>query len=125
MLAFIGVVLLGTAMVVFRWSLRRGKYRRYPYELFFFVGTSLAAGAASVALGPSWWNVSLAVLEAAALGMLTWYIVLGARFRRESVSVVPGERFPDFVLRDSLGAPFDSTTLAGKTALFLFYRGPW
>lgn len=125
MLAFVGIALLATAIMLFRSSLRRGKYRRYPHELFVFVGAGFAVGAASVALGPNWWNVSLLVLESSALGLLTWYMASGARFRRGSVSVKPGELFPDFVLQDSLGNTVDSKTLLGKTALFLFYRGPW
>ena len=57
--------------------------------------------------------------------MLVWYMTRGARFSRGEISLGVGDRFPSFSLRDSHGELFDSASLDGKTALILFYRGPW
>lgn len=125
MVATIGIALLFAAAIVFRASLSRGVYRRYPFELFGFVGASVVVGAVSVSRQPSWWSVLLLVVEVAAFAALIWYMSVGARFRRGKVSVAPGQKFPDFKLADSLGRTVDSTQLEGKTSLYLFYRGPW
>ena len=105
MLAISGFLLLFVSWGVFQWTLGRGSYRRYPHEQFVLVGAS--------------------ALELAAFAMLVWYMTSGARFSRGAISLGVGDRFPSFSLRDSHGELFDSARLDGKTALILFYRGPW
>ena len=70
----------------------------------------------------------LFIVELVALIAVTWYMGIGARFSRGKISVKVGEPFPSFRLPDSRGGTFDSDRLEGldgKTALYLFYRGPW
>ena len=69
--------------------------------------------------------VSVFAIELAAFAMLVWYMARGARFSRGEISLGAGDRFPSFSLPDSHGELFDSASLDGKTALILFYRGPW
>lgn len=128
MLAFVGITLLALSVFLFQWTLRHGKYRRYPFEQFALVGASAAIGFATVLTRPSVVHWILFIVELAALAALTWYISIGARFSRGAISVKVGESFPSFTLPDSRGGTFDSDSLAGpdgKTALYLFYRGPW
>jgi len=125
MLAVTGILLLAAAAGLFQLSLRRGKYRRYPHELFVVVGAAVLVGIAAVLVRPSVWAAMGLMVEVAAFGGLTWYMIAGARYRRGKVSVVSGDRMPRFVLQDSLGHSFDSESLSGSTALYLFYRGPW
>ncbi len=128
MLAFAGITLLFLSVVVFQWTLRRGKYRRYPFEQFALVGASAAIGLATVLTNPNIVHWGLFIVELVALTAVTWYMGIGARFSRGKISVKVGEPFPSFTLPDSRGGSFDSDSLEGldgKTALYLFYRGPW
>lgn len=125
MLAISGFVLLFVGWSVFQWTLRQGSYRRYPHEQFVLVGASVLIGLTTVLDRASVLHVSLFVIELAAFVMLVWYMIGGARFSRGEISLSVGDRFPTFALRDSHGDVFDSSKLAGKTALVLFYRGPW
>ena len=125
MLAILGILLLFFSWGVFQWSLRRGEFRRYPYEQFVLVGASFLIGLLSVLERASVLHVALFVVEAAALGTLTWYMSVGARFRRANIALSVGEPFPAFALTDSHGDIVESASLQGKTALYLFYRGPW
>ena len=125
MLAISGVLLLFVSWGVFQWTLGRGSYRRYPHEQFVIVGTSVLIGLWTVLAEPKALHITLFALELAVFGMLVAYMVGGARFSRGGISLAAGDPFPSFSLRDSHGEPFDSTRLDGKTALILFYRGPW
>jgi len=125
MLAMAGLLLLFVSWGVFQWTLRRGSYRRYPHEQFVLVGASVLIGLTTVLDRASALHVSLFAVELAAFAMLVWYMTGGARFSRGPLSLTVGDRFPTFTLTDSHGEPFDSADLAGKTALILFYRGPW
>ena len=125
MLAISGILLLGLSAIVFRWTLGRGWFRRYPHEQFVLVGGSVLVGLVAALQQPSAWRVGLLIVELAAFAMLTWYMTAGARFSRGEVALEIGDRFPDFELRDSHGGTFDSSLLEGKTSLILFYRGPW
>ena len=125
MLVLAGLALLALAAFVFRWTVLHGRYRRYPYEQFFLVGASVLVGLQAFFLRPGWLSGAALVVEAAAFATLTWYMARGARFRRGHVSLAIGERFPDFRLPQSTGGEFDSASLEGQTALFLFYRGHW
>lgn len=128
MLAVTGIALLFLSVFLFQWTLRRGKYRRYPFEQFALVGASAAVGLAAVLTSPNVVHWILFVVELLALTALTWYISVGARFSRGETNLKIGESFPSFALEDSRGGTFDSKSLQGldgKTALYLFYRGPW
>ena len=128
MLAFAGISLLVLSVVLFQWTLRRGKYRRYPFEQFALVGASAAIGFATVLTSPNVVHWILFVVELVVLAVLTWYMSIGARFSRGETSLKLGEPFPSFTLPDSRGGIFDSDSLEGldgKTALYLFYRGSW
>ncbi|TDI39994.1 MAG: hypothetical protein E2P02_17605 [Acidobacteria bacterium] len=128
MLALTGIALLFLSGVLFQWTLRHGKYRRYPFEQFALVGASAAIGFATVLTRPNVVHWVLFLVELVTLAGLTWYISIGARFSRGETSLKLGEPFPSFTLQDSRGGTFDSKSLQGldgKTALYLFYRGPW
>jgi len=125
MLAVTGFALLFVAAFVFRWTLLRGRFRRYPYEQFVIVGASVFLGMLAVSRRATALSFLALGAEVVALGLLVWYMSVGARFRRGNVAVSVGDRFPRFTLPDSSGQPFDSTTLDGQTALYLFYRGHW
>ena len=123
--AISGFLLLFVSWGVFQWTLRQGSYRRYPHEQFVVVGASVLIGLTTVLDRASILHVSLIVVELAAFAMLVWYMTGGARFSRGQIALAVGDRFPDFALVDSHGAVFESASLDGKTALVLFYRGPW
>ncbi|GMR23704.1 MAG: hypothetical protein BMS9Abin37_2162 [Acidobacteriota bacterium] len=125
MLAISGFLLLFVSWGVFQWTLGLGSYRRYPHEQFVLVGASVLIGLTAVLERASVLDVSLFVLELVAFAVLVWYMTRGARFSRGAISLGVGDRFPSFSLRDSHGELFDSARLEGKTALILFYRGPW
>ena len=125
MLVFAGLALLALAVFVFRWTIEKGRYRRYPYEQFVLVGAAVLVGIQAFSQRPGWLSGAALALEAAAFATLTWYMSRGARFRRSHVSLTVGERFPDFRLPQSTGGVFDSASLQGQTALYLFYRGHW
>jgi cytochrome oxidase Cu insertion factor (SCO1/SenC/PrrC family) len=125
MLAIGGILLLFVSWGVFQWTLRRGSYRRYPYEQFVLVGASVLIGLTTVLVRASVVHVVLFAIELAAFAGLVWYMSAGARFSRGAISLSVGDRFPSFELIDSHGRPFDSECLRGQTALILFYRGPW
>ena len=125
MLAIFGFLLLFVSGGVFRWTLRQGSFRRYPHEQFVLVGASALVGLSTVLSEPSAFHVALFALELIAFVVLVGYMVGGARFSRGEISLATGDPFPSFSLRDSHGKLFDSTQLDGKTALILFYRGPW
>ena len=125
MLAISGFLLLFVSWGVFQWSLGRGSYRRYPHEQFVLVGASVLIGLSTVIDRASVLHVSLFAIELVAFAMLVWYMTRGARFSRGEISLRAGDRFPSFSLPDSHGELFDSASLDGKTALILFYRGPW
>ena len=125
MLAISGFVLLLVSWGVFQWTLARGSYRRDPHEQFVLVGASVLIGLTTVLDRASVLHVSLFAIELIALAILIWYMAGGARFSRGKISLAVGDRFPGFSLRDSHGELFDSASLDGKTALILFYRGPW
>lgn len=125
MLAILGLLLLFVSAGVFQWTLRRGSFRRYPHEQFIFVGGSALIGLSTVLAEPNWLHIVLFALELVAFGVLVWYMGGGARFPRGNISLRTGDPFPSFSLRDSHGELFDSARLDGKTALILFYRGPW
>ena len=125
MLVLAGLALLVLAAFVFRWTVLHGRYRRYPYEQFVLVGASVIVGFQAFYQGPGWLSGAAFAVEAAVFGALTWYMSKGARFRRGHVSLSIGERFPDFRLPQSTGGVFDSASLEGQTALYLFYRGHW
>lgn len=125
-MAAAGFILLVLGVVHFYWTLRRGIYRRVPYELFAFVGASALVGLLAAIERPGVFVAGLFACELGALVLLTWYMGVGARFPRGEVSVRVGDKFPQFRLPDSEGVEFDSRALAGKsTALYLFYRGDW
>ena len=125
MLAISGFLLLFVSWGVFQWTLRQGSYRRYPHEQFVLVGASVLIGLTTTLDRASVLHVSLFALELVAFAVLVWYMTGGARFSRGKIALSVGERFPSFALRDSRGELFDSASLDGKTALVLFYRGPW
>jgi len=125
MLAISGFLLLFVSWGVFQWTLSRGSYRRYPHEQFVLVGASVLIGLTTVLERASVLHISLFALELVAFVMLVWYMTRGARFSRGTISLGVGDRFPSFSLRDSHGELFDSARLDNKTALILFYRGPW
>ncbi len=128
MLAFVGIAILVVSVFLFQWTLRRGKYRRYPFEQFALVGASAAIGFATVLTRLNVVHWVLFLVELVTLAGLTWYMSIGARFSRGETSLKLGEPFPSFTLQDSRGGTFDSKSLQGldgKTALYLFYRGPW
>ena len=128
MLALTGIALLFLSGVLFQWTLRRARYRRYPFEQFALVGASAAIGFATVLTRPNLVYWILFVIELVVLTALTWYFSMGARFSRGETNLKLGEPFPSFALEDSRGGTFDSKSLQGldgKTALYLFYRGPW
>lgn len=125
MLAVFGILLLIVSAIVFRWTLSKGWYRRYPHEQFVLVGASVLVGLTAALERPSFFRIALLIVELAAFAMLTWYMTAGARFSRGKIAVRVGDRFPDFELPDSRGETFDSSLLEGKTSLILFYRGHW
>jgi hypothetical protein len=126
MVAAVAVFLLALSVVHFFWTLRRGIYRRIPYELFTLVGAAALLGLFAALDRPGPVTVGLFGIELVALALLTWYMGIGARFPRGEVAVKVGDRFPRFRLPDSEGGEFDSSSLAGtSTALYLFYRGDW
>ena len=125
MLAATGVLLLVLSFVIFGWTLRAGKYRRYPHEQFVLVGAATVAGLVSVIDGPTIVETALFTLELLMFLFLVYYMSIGARFRRGNLSISVGDRFPSFKLLDSKATHVDSESLRGKTALYLFYRGPW
>ena len=125
MLAISGFFLLFVSWGVFQWTLARGSYRRYPHEQFVLVGASVLIGLTTVVERASVLHVGLFAIEIFAFAALLWYMTRGARFSRGTISLGVGDRFPSFSLRDSHGELFDSASLDGKTALILFYRGPW
>ena len=67
MLAITGILLLVVSAVVFRWTLGRGSFRRYPYEQFLIVGASAATGLWTVLHRPSAWHIGLFAVELVAL----------------------------------------------------------
>jgi hypothetical protein len=126
MIAAAAVLLLLLGVAHFFWTLRRGIYRRIPYELFALVGGAALLGVFAALEHPATVTVGLFGVELVALALLTWYMGIGARFPRGEVAVKVGDRFPQFRLPDSEGGEFDSSSLAGRsTALYLFYRGDW
>jgi len=125
MLAISGILLLFLAFGVFWWTLARGIYHRRPYELFVPVGASALLGLGAVLERPTLVPMGLFAVELAALALLSWYMSVGARFSRGKLRVSVGDRFPDFALRSSRGELVESRGILGKTALYLFYRGPW
>lgn len=125
-LAAAGIFLLATSVAVFFWTLRRGIFRRYPWEQFVLVGTAVALGLAAFVGEPNLPRFLLLGLELAALVSLTWYMGIGARFRRGRLSVATGDTLPRIQLLDSEGRRFDSDELLGRSsALYLFFRGDW
>ena len=128
MLAFVGILVLAASVALFQWTLKRGRYRRYPIEQFALVGASAAIGLTTVVGQPNAVHWLLFVIELLALVALTLDMGIGARFSRGEVNVKVGDVFPRLQLPDSGGGRFDSDSLKGrdgKTALYLFYRGPW
>lgn len=126
MLSIFGILFLVSAVYVFFWTLRKGNFRRYPWEQFVLLGIAVSLGARAVVERPSLLNGSLLFIELVALTGSLLYFGMGARFRRSRVSVLAGERLPSFTLPDSTGKPFHSESLEGETAaLYLFYRGDW
>jgi hypothetical protein len=126
MMAAAAMTLLALGVAHFYWTLRRGTYRRIPFELFAFVGASVLVGFLAAIERPGVLTAGLFVAELLGLVLLVWYVAVGARFPRGEVSVKVGDPFPQFRLPDSEGREFDSSSLAGKsTALYLFYRGDW
>ena len=81
-LAAAGILLLATSAAVFFWTLRRGIFRRYPWEQFLLVGTSAALGLLAFLGQPDTPRSLLLALELAALASLTWYMGVGARLPR-------------------------------------------
>jgi hypothetical protein len=126
MLSTFGILFLVSAVYVFFWTLRKGNFRRYPWEQFVFLGIAVSLGARAVVERPSLLNGALLFIEIVALTGSLLYFGMGARFRRSRVSVLVGERLPNFILPDSTGKSFHSESLEGETAaLYLFYRGDW
>lgn len=124
--AIAGLLLLAASVLLFFWTLRRGVFRRYPWEQFVLLGLAAAAGFGALWSRPGVVTLLLFGLEVAALAVFTWYFSIGARFSRGEVSVKAGDPLPRIQLPDSEGRPFDSDELVGKsTALYLFYRGDW
>jgi hypothetical protein len=126
MVAIAALLLLASGLFVFFWTVRRGVYRRYPYELFVLAGASALVGLFAALESPGPVSVALAAVEGIALALLVAYVVKGARFSRGDVAVKVGDRFPAFRLPDSEGGAFESASMVGKSAaLYLFYRGDW
>ncbi|MGH9318724.1 MAG: hypothetical protein ACRD21_27440 [Vicinamibacteria bacterium] len=124
MLATVGILFLGVSAARFFWTLRRGVYRRYPYEQFALVGTAAVLGLLAVLERPGIVSGALFLLELGALVIVIRYFGFGVRFPRGEIGVNVGDRFPDFTLPDSDGHTFDSRSLLGSsTALYLFFRG--
>lgn len=126
MLAIAGVFLLAASVVLFVWRLRRGIYPRYPWDQFALVGGAAALTLVAFIESPAPVEGLLFLVELGALGALTWYMGIAARFPRGEVSVRAGDALPRIQLRDSEGNLFDSDDLIGESnALYLFYRGDW
>lgn len=126
MLAAAGIFLLATSVAAFFWTLRRGIYRRYPWEQLVLVGTSTALGLLAVLGEPGPFAVLAFGVELAALAGVAWYLGMGARFARGRLPLAVGELLPRIQLPDSEGGSFDSDDLLGRSsALYLFFRGDW
>ena len=126
MVSILGILFLVSAGYAFFWTLRKGKFRRYPWEQFVFLVIAASLGAIAMVERPSLLNGSLLLIELVGLTVSFAYFGIGVRFRRSGVSVLAGKRLPSFTLPDSTGKPFRSESLEGETvALYLFYRGHW
>ena len=126
MLSILGILFLVSAGYAFFWTLRKGKFRRYPWEQFVLLGIAASLGALAMVERPSLLKGSLLFIELVALTVSFVYFGVGVRFRRSGVGVLAGKRLPSFTLPDSTGKLFRSESLEGETAaLYLFYRGGW
>lgn len=126
MLTAVGLTLLGLAIGAFFYSLGIGRFRRIPWgELLLLTGATIA-GLAALVRQPGFPTAVAFALEALSLAAYSWYLVVGGRFPRDTLSLKQGDRFPSFTLPDSGGEPFRSESLVGtSSALYLFYRGDW
>ena len=124
MLAWAGFLLVVSSVAVFFLRLRLGLYSRYPYEQFVLVGAAVVVGLVAALSRPGPVSLVLLGLELAALAVVVRYFAIGERFPAGEIPVAPGDPFPEFMLPDSEGRPFESRIQQrGTPALYIFYRG--
>lgn len=91
----------------------------------------LVASVACLVAGWEWLMEGVAtwlpfVVAAAGLGLLSLYVFWYSRFGRITGSRLDvGAKLPDFSLTDLNGKLVDSSSLHGRPAVLLFYRGNW
>ena len=125
-LALISFALVGIGIFVYMLVLRRGIYRRIPYEQYFLFSAASALALYAAGKEPSILNWAALAASALVLGTFVWYIHFESKFPRTGLRIKTGERFPSFSLPDSQGGTFDSAEKRGKkSVLYLFYRGDW
>ena len=118
-LALISFTLVGIGVFVYLLVLRRGIYRRIPYEQYFLFVAALALALYAIGKEPSIFNWAALAVSVLVLGAFVWYIHFGLRIKT-------GELFPSFSLPDSEGGIYESAEKRGKkSTLYLFYRGDW
>jgi predicted membrane channel-forming protein YqfA (hemolysin III family) len=125
-LSLISLALVGIAVVAYLLVLRRGIYRRIPYEQYLLMGVATLLAFYAVWQDRSILTLVALAVSALVLGVLIWFIHFESKFPRARLKIKIGERFPSFSLPDSQGGVYESDRKRGeKSALYLFYRGDW
>jgi hypothetical protein len=126
MLAVTSFALVGIGVLAYLLVLRRGVYRRVPYEQYLLFGTASALALYAVGKQSSILNWTALASSVLVLGAFVWFIHFESKFKRSALRLKTGERFPTFSLPDSKGGIYESVTKLGKkSVLYLFYRGDW
>ena len=125
-LALISFALVGIGVFVYLLVLRRGIYRRIPYEQYFLLVAASVLALYAIGKEPSILNWAALAVSVLVLGAFVWYIHFESKFPRAGLRIKTGERFPSFSLPDSEGGTYESADKRGKkSTLYLFYRGDW
>jgi len=127
LLAPLGLLVAAAAPLgFFGWLFAAGPARtdRHPILVSSIAGLGAVLSAAAVYRYGEAWNPYLAAGIGVLVGWMVyvrWYSVQ----RDAPDAPVPGQPLPAFSLEDPNGETIDSTELAGRPAVLVFYRGSW
>jgi hypothetical protein len=99
---------------------------RIPWILLAVLWAGVALGLASLSRGRNPVKLGALLLEIAAVGFVSWYVILGSVLPAHTLAIEVGDPFPAYALQDQDEALHERAALEKRPpALYIFYRGHW
>jgi hypothetical protein len=100
-------------------------YRRRPWEAVVVSACGVTLGLYRLWIAPGVATAVSAALAAGLCGFTYWFLFSYSMYGPREERPRAGDRFPDFALPASAGAPFGLEQARGRPLLVLCYRGAW